>query len=111
MLGRVGIALALLALGGCGNLPRDIIVEKSLPDSGAVADAGSAAPPEAPDARGSVPREPGNRCSEDGGCPPVRCTLHDCSPSCPLGCGGSLPSTSTGGERMRLHRRPREVSP
>jgi hypothetical protein len=100
--------LASFLAGACGSLDRDVILERPLEDSGGVADA-APLPPLVEDAgTPPSPHETLPSCAhQDGGCPPPRhCGVHDCSLSCPLGCSGSIPSSSSNQTHTKSHRRP-----
>jgi hypothetical protein len=75
---------------GCGDLARDVIIEKALvTDAGAVEDA-SPSPPY---------RETNRRCDRDAGC--ARCDPGVCSLACPLGCNRRDPGGSQDDYRPR----------
>ena len=92
---RAAIASMSMLAGaavGCGDLARDVIIEKSLvTDAGASQDAGPAPPY----------RDTNRRCDRDGGCPSTRCDLSVCSLSCPLGCNRKDPVGSQDSYRTR----------
>jgi hypothetical protein len=85
-------ALVLAAeLSGCGNLARDVIVEKTRPD-GAVSvvgpDDGGVWPVTQEDAAAPTGvKPPSMNCQRDGGCAVTRrCPANECSQFCTLGC-------------------------
>ena len=81
---------------GCGDLARDVIIEKSLAtDAGAAMQDASPAPPY---------RETNKRCDRDGGCQGNRCEPNVCSLACPLGCNRRDPGGSQDGDRTRSSR-------
>jgi hypothetical protein len=87
----------VLAAGsvGCGNIARDVIVEKEMATTADPAPDASPAP---------ATRETNNRCERDGGCTWGRCDPNECSLSCPLGCSRRNPGGSSGQYRTRSTR-------
>jgi hypothetical protein len=110
MRGRAGVLAALVALA-CGNLDRDVIVEKANRDGGVESDAGSSEPPE-PDDAAPWPRHVAPiGCPQDGGCETIRCQPRECSRYCPYGCGGPFPTSPAMEPRSTTHSRPRTGVP
>jgi hypothetical protein len=82
---------------GCGNMARDVIVEKAT-----ATDAGREPAPDASPA--PAPRDTSYRCERDGGCPGSRCDPTECSLACPIGCSRRDPGGSTTDYRTRSRR-------
>jgi hypothetical protein len=107
MIRRRVVALVALVALACGNLDRDVIVEKPSLDGDVASDAGSSAPGE-PDAATPPSRHVAPiGCPRDGGCEPIRCQPRECSRYCPYGCGGPYPTSPT----TATHSRPRTGVP
>ena len=97
---------AAVAMLGCGNLDRDVIVANPDLDGDIAGDAGATAPHDE-DAATPAPRHTApSGCLWDGGCEPIRCLPRECSRYCPYGCGGGFPTSST-----TYHSRPRTGAP
>ena len=97
---------AAVAVLGCGNLDRDVIVAHPDVDGDVTGDAGASAPHEE-DAAPAPSRHPAStRCPWDGGCE-IRCAPRECSRYCPYGCGDQFPTSPSPEPRMTYHSRPR----
>jgi len=77
-----------LALPACGNMARDVIVERAVPDAGAVIDDDAGVwPVTVEDASPPSGSNSPPACERDGGCGSVHhCDPNECSPVCSLGC-------------------------